>query len=409
MKSNDSKSNMTKKTTDAVEELSATLEELQASTEELRVQNEELEEARRALELERKRYQELFDLAPDGYFVTDCGGVIKESNEMAAALLGVTCERLVGKPLAVYVGSAFRPVLYQLLDTLAKQDADVVRDIELEIRPRKKNSFFSSLTIRVMRSAQGDAIGLRWLLRDISERRRHEKSLSETTQRLQRKNDELEQWASATAHDLKEPIRIMSLYSGMLQDKYRPLLTGEGELYLNFISSASIKAMSLIQDLLTYKSVTGRDKVFIPVGLVKPINQAIGDLRAALRESGAEINFGKLPTVMGDDAQLTQLFYNLFSNAIKFNKNKPQIDLTVEKNRTNWTIKVADNGIGFDPENSDRIFDMFERLDPPSFPGNGIGLALCKKIVENHGGTIWVETIPDKGSTFCFTLPVHIE
>ncbi|MDZ4833392.1 MAG: ATP-binding protein [Candidatus Melainabacteria bacterium] len=393
-------------TSDVVEELSTALEELQTSTEEMRVQNEELLSARNTVELERQKYRELFEFAPDGYLITDCNGTIRDSNEAAAVLLGVKSMRLLGKPISVYVSTSDHSELFKLLDLFSTTQTNLVRDFQLEIRPRARNIFSASITIKAIRSDSGTVTGLRWLVRDDSERRRQEKELAANARLLQAKHEELEQWASATAHDLKEPIRIMALYSGMLQDKFDNKLGEEGEIYLNFISGAATKAMSLIQDLLTFKMVTSTGNRFAPTPLNRPLNEAMVILKPALRESKGEIIFEKLPTVLVDESQCVQLFYNLLNNGIKFHGDTPPaIKVSAHREKNDWVISVADNGIGFDAENAEKIFVMFERLEQNAFPGNGIGLALCKKIVENHGGEIWAAANKKGGSVFSIRLP----
>jgi light-regulated signal transduction histidine kinase (bacteriophytochrome) len=202
----------------------------------------------------------------------------------------------------------------------------------------------------------------------------------------------------------------MALYSGMLQDKFNNQLGEEGEIYLKFISGAATKAMSLIQDLLTYKMVSTRGRKFALVSLTRPFNEALVSLRPALREAKGEIVCDKLPTIFGDESQLVQLFYNLLNNGIKFHgAAAPSIRVSSYKDKKDWIISIADNGIGFDTENSEKIFVMFERLEQSSFPGNGIGLALCKKIMENHSGSIWAESNKKGGSVFFIRFPANVE
>lgn len=397
---------------DIVEQLSTALEELKTTSEELRLQNEALVSARVAVELERQKYRELFEFAPDGYLITNCGGTIKHSNQAASLMLGVKSTRLVGKPLSVYVSPSDHKEFFRLIERFARSSVnlDDVQYLGLTIRPRALEPFFAALTVKAIWNETGQMTGLRWSIRDDSVRRAQEVKLMASSKKLEFQHAELEQWASATAHDLKEPVRIMALYSGMLREKFEDQLGEEGEIYLNFISGAATKALSLIQDLLTYKMISARGKILAPVSLAKPFTIALEDLQPALHEvNGQIVCKSPLPTILGDENQLVQLFQNLLSNGIKFRSDSPPlIKILCSMEKDDWLISISDNGIGFDAEDADKIFVMFERLEQNSFPGNGIGLAVCKRIVENHGGEIWARPNVMGGSTFYLKFPAAL-
>ncbi len=397
---------------DIVEQLSTALEDLKTTSEELRLQNEALISARVTLELERQKYRELFEFAPDGYLITNCGGTIKHSNQAASLMLGVASTRLIGKPLTVYISPSDHSDFFRLIEHFARSsiNLDKVQYLGLTIRPRALEPFFAAISVKAIWNETGQITELRWSIRDDSVRRAQEVKLVANSKKLEFQNAELEQWASATAHDLKEPVRIMALYSGMLKEKFEGQLGEDGEIYLDFISGAATKALSLIQDLLTYKMISARGKPLEPVSLSKPFGVALEDLKPALHEvTGEIICKSTLPTILGDENQLVQLFHNLLSNGIKFRSGAPPvIKISCSREKDDWVIAIADNGIGFDAEDADKIFVMFERLEQNTFPGNGIGLAVCKRIVENHGGEIWAKPNVKGGSTFYLKFPAAL-
>lgn len=401
-----------------LDQFASLLEELQVATEELQVQNEILEASQRQAEFERLRYQDFFEYSPDAYLVTDYTGKIVEANEAASELLGVTAANLRVKPLTVFIEKSDRPNFFRVLKCLSESKATNRIEFEMKLQPRDMEPVIVAASIRSVAPYDGteNAAGrsrkfeaLRWTLRDITRRAQQERELAEYARVLSEKNAELEQWAAVTAHDLKEPVRVMALYSELLREKYHKVLAGDGETYLNFISVASRKGLSLIQDLLTFHSLGTRSSCFKKIKLNAPLNDAIENLQPALTECGGTIVSGKLPTVSADSAQMSQLFTNLLSNAVKFRSSARKLVITVEAVREaeHWIVMVKDNGIGFDMEYAGRIFTLFERLNSADdYQGNGIGLALCKKIVENHGGEITALSHPNEGSTFRITLPL---
>ncbi|MBX3073931.1 PAS domain S-box protein [Candidatus Obscuribacterales bacterium] len=388
------------------------VDQLQVATEEMQVKNEILEASQKQAEFERQRYYDLFEYSPDAYLLTDFSGKIMEANEAASELLGITASNLRMKPLTVFVEKSERPNFIRVLKGVA--ESETASHFELRLQSREMNPVVVAASIRsVMQfsdAGKGTKVSsLCWTLRDITKRTQQERDLAEYATVLSEKNAELEQWAAVTAHDLKEPVRVMALYSDLLREKYQDVLTGDGETYLNFISTASRKGLSLIQDLLTFHSLGARRSCFKKMKLNAALNDAIETFQPALTECGGTIVFGKLPTITADGAQMSQLFTNLLSNAVKFRCSERRLVINVEAVREaeHWIVMVQDNGIGFDMEYAGRIFTLFERLNAvDKFQGNGIGLALCKKIVENHGGEISAVSQPDKGSTFRIKLPL---
>ena len=224
---------------------------------------------------------------------------------------------------------------------------------------------------------------------------------------LQRSNTELEQLAYVASHDMQEPLRMVASYLQLVAQRYQGKLDAEADEFIGFAVDGAKRMQALINDLLAYSRVGTKARPFAPADCAAIVDTAITDLRMAITESRAQVSRGPLPVVMADAMQLAQLFQNLLGNAIKFHgAEPPQVRIEAERTDTSWCFAVRDNGIGIAPEYFDRIFVLFQRLHGRrDYPGTGIGLALCKKIVERHGGRIWVESAPASGSVFRFTLP----
>jgi light-regulated signal transduction histidine kinase (bacteriophytochrome) len=242
-------------------------------------------------------------------------------------------------------------------------------------------------------------------------RRSHEeleRKVEERTTELVRSNNELEQFAYIASHDLQEPLRMVTSYVQLISKRYKDKLDNDANEFIDYIVNGTKHMQTLLHDLLEYSRVGTKGKPFELTDMKASLNIAISNLNKHIEESRAEISCGNLPGVYADETQIVQVFQNLIDNAIKFCGGKPpHIHISSEWKKTEWVISVSDNCMGIDPKHFDRIFIMFKRLHPgDKYPGTGIGLAVCKKIVERHGGRIWVESGPGKGSTFYFTIPV---
>jgi light-regulated signal transduction histidine kinase (bacteriophytochrome) len=249
------------------------------------------------------------------------------------------------------------------------------------------------------------------LAAEVEERRRAEAALTLRSQELARSNAELEQFAYVASHDLQEPLRMVASYMQLLEARYKEKLDSDAREFIGFAVDGAKRMRVLIDDLLAYSRVATRGQPFQPTDCQKVLKTVLGNLGMAIQESSAHITHDPLPTVMGDSTQLAQLFQNLISNAIKFRRDAvPEVHLHAEPRGSLWCISVKDNGIGIEPNHFARIFQLFQRLHSRgTYPGTGIGLAICKKIVERHGGSIWVESQPGQGTTFFFTIPMKGE
>ncbi|MFV9689939.1 MAG: ATP-binding protein [Desulfobacteria bacterium] len=224
---------------------------------------------------------------------------------------------------------------------------------------------------------------------------------------LERSNIDLAQFAYVASHDLQEPLRMISSYLQLLARRYKGKLDADADDFIGYAVDGATRMQTLINDLLTYSRAGARSKPFEATNCVLVLEQALVNLKEQIRKTGVVVTHDPLPTVMANGSQLAHLFRNLIENAIKFHGDEPpRVHISAKRKGDGWEVSVADNGIGIEPQYFDRIFKVFQRLHRKNeYPGTGIGLALCKKIVERHGGRIWIESKPGEGTTFFFTIP----
>jgi light-regulated signal transduction histidine kinase (bacteriophytochrome) len=238
------------------------------------------------------------------------------------------------------------------------------------------------------------------ILRDVTERVRAQQALERTIL-------DLRQFAYAASHDLRTPLRSISGFAQLLQKKHTGLVDEEASHWIARIVSGANRMERLIEDLLSYARLESQDRNLVSVDCAAVVDDALQLLESEIRETRAEVTSGPLPTITGDQGQLVQLFQNLIGNAIKYHGARPpRVHVSAQRRDGAWVFSVSDNGIGIEPGQHQRIFEIFRRLHTQrEYPGTGIGLAVCRRVVERHGGTIWVESEPGQGSTFRFTIP----
>lgn len=258
----------------------------------------------------------------------------------------------------------------------------------------------NSIQYQERRAALGNLV-------DISERKQMEQKLKQTLAELESSNRELEQFAYVASHDLQEPLRMVGSYVQLIAQRYRGKLDPDADDFIAYAVDGANRMQRMIQDLLAYSRVSTHGKSFQPTDCESVFRQVLDVLKLAIEESGAVVTHDPLPAVFADESQMVQLFQNLVGNAIKFRgEASPTIHVSATERGNEWVFSVRDNGIGIDPKYNERIFVVFQRLHRrEEYPGTGIGLAICKKVVERHGGRIWVESEVGKGTTFCFTIP----
>jgi light-regulated signal transduction histidine kinase (bacteriophytochrome) len=270
-------------------------------------------------------------------------------------------------------------------------------------RRKDGTEFFANGFMNVIYDDAGVVIGFVKILSDETARKQLQDSLSES-------NAALEQFAYVASHDLQEPLRTMSSFAQLLTKKYDGKLDSEADRYLAFIMGASQRMSDLVRDLLEYARAATEEERPSSVALDEDLEAALTHLTQAVEESGASVTHDPMPTIQVDRGQMVRLFQNLIGNALKYRKpnQPPKIHVSAEQTGREWVITIEDNGIGFDPEYASTIFMPFKRLHQVAeYPGSGVGLAICKRIVEAHGGRIWAESKPGEGASFRFTLPVE--
>ncbi len=362
----------------------------------------------RALKENEAKLRTITETMRDGLVMIDDEGRVALMNPAAEQLLGYKSDELLGKVFHEIVApERYRPLYRKKFPGFARTGtgAAVGKTIELEALRKDGTEVPVELSLSAL-NWQGRWYGV-GVMRDITERRAAEKALAEKAEELRRSNQELERFAYVASHDLQEPLRMVGSYVGLLARRYKGKLDKDADEFINYAVDGVTRMQRLINDLLTYSRVGTRGREPVPTASGEVLKRALLNLKVAIEEKNARITWDEpLPVVMADDRQLEQLFQNLIGNAIKFNcQPVPEVKIGAEKRNGVWVFRVEDNGIGIDPKFSEKVFEIFQRLHTrEEYPGTGIGLAVCKKIVERHGGKIWFESEPGKGTTFYFTL-----
>jgi light-regulated signal transduction histidine kinase (bacteriophytochrome) len=264
---------------------------------------------------------------------------------------------------------------------------------------------------------EGERYGRLWLHFDITKRKKMEEelirsqdNLRELVDKLEVSNRELEQFAYVASHDLQEPLRMVASFTQLLEKRYKGKLDEDADEYIGFIVEGAHRMKDLIDDLLVFSRFNTQANEFELFDMDTALNSVLSYLQPYMNENHAQITYDPLPSIMGDSSQIQQVLQNLLTNAIKFHGDEPpKIHISAEESGDEWTFVVSDNGIGIDSGHQEQIFEVFKRLHTrEEYEGTGIGLSICKKIVERHGGRIWVESKPGKGSTFYFTIPLAL-
>jgi len=402
------------------------LHELQVHQIELEMQNEELRRAQQQLEASRARYFDLYDLAPVGYLTLSEHSLILEVNLTTATMFGMPKSSLSKASLTRYILPDDQDIFYRHRKRLFETGEPQV--FEIRILRLDGAQFWARVEAHVAQDGESGTPVCRVALSDITERKRAEDALHESNQRykslnaelevrvrertaeLERKNVELQDFAFIASHDMHEPLRKIQTFGSLLEAKLGDRL-GEGERdYLVRMTGAADRMREVLDALLRYSRVEAKGEEFRLVNLDDVVKGAVNDLEIQIKEVGARVEIDPLPRVSGDTSQLRQLFQNLVSNALKYQRPgiKSVIRIYGEEKDGTGRVFVEDHGIGFDEKYLHKIFQPFQRLHGRTeYPGTGIGLAICKKIVERHWGTITATSTPGKGSTFIITLPVE--
>ena len=373
------------------------LHELRVHQIELEMQNEELRRMQEELEGSRARYFDLYDLAPVGYFTLSEQGLILEANLTGAKLLGVARGALVKQPLSRFVLREDQDIYYlhrkALLETGAPQ--------AWELRMLKDDAAPFWVRVEATTAVGPDGVSVcRAVVSDITETKRAE-------QLIQTHSAELQEFAYGFTHDLQEPLRMVVNFSQLMAQEYEGKLGEEADKYLGYSVEGAFRIEALLKGLLNYLEITEDSGGLLPIDCNHVLSETLLSLQTAIQHSGATVTSDPLPTVVAKEAMLMQIFQNLIGNSIKYRgEAAPTIHVSAERTSEGWLFSVRDNGIGIDPADAKLVFGMFKRLHGKEIPGTGIGLALCRKVVERHGGRIWVESEAGRGATFKFTIPM---
>jgi PAS domain S-box-containing protein len=335
-------------------------------------------------------------------------GTVLTWNEGARILYGWSADEMIGRVLSAIVPEHAVADYWERTASVAAGKG--AQEYEAERRRKDGSLVQVSVSKAPIHDPHGKVVAISTISCDITERVRAERELRARTEELARSNAELEQFAYVASHDLQEPLRMVASYLQLIEQRYRGRLDSDADDFINYAVDGARRMKQLINDLLSF-SRAGRGLERRPIELGRALERAMAMLALAIEESRAVVNADRLPRVMGEEASMAEVFQNLISNAIKFRSAEPlRIRIGARREDGCWAISVADNGIGIDPAYDERIFAMFQRLHGrEKFTGTGIGLAICKRIVERIGGRIWVESRPGCGATFRFTLPAAEE
>ncbi len=390
------------------------LTERKLAEDELRRSTEALEKRTKELEVSEDRYHKMIDEVQDyAIIMLDKEGKIQNWNKGAEKIKGYKASEIIGKSFTIFYPKEdeVRGLPFKLL-----REAALVGRAEHEgWRVRKdRTKFWGSIVITALHNNANELMGFSKVTRDLTERKLAEEKLRDYTERLERNNEELEQFAYVASHDLKEPLRKIITFGNMLETAAKDSMDERSKDYVVRMQNSASRMMNLIEDLLSFSRVNRPTEGFELVDLNAVVTRVLSDLEVTINTKHAKIQVGALPKVEGRKSQLGQLFQNLISNAVKFNdKPEPLVSITSE-NQTDpvtavktTTINITDNGIGFENVYSNRIFEIFQRLHGKAeYPGTGIGLSICKKIVESHGGTIRATSELGEGAKFTIILPL---
>jgi len=362
----------------------------------------ELKKAQEKLKLANLYNRSLIEASVDPLLTIDPHGKITDVNSSTEIITGFSRHELIDTDFSDYfteppkARAGYQKVFQN----------GILRNYELEIK--HKDGYITPVRYNasIYKDDSDNVIGVFASARDITELKEAEDNLKLKIEELTRSNEELEQFAYVSSHDLQEPLRMIASYLQLLERKYKGKLDSKADKYINFSVDGATRMQNLIDDLLAFSRVTTHAQEFKSTDLESIYKEVILNLEVSIKENNALISHDPLPVVMADKTQISQVIQNLISNAIKFrSKNQPKINISVTKEDNQWLFAIQDNGIGIDPKHSDRIFEVFKRLHKKrDYPGTGIGLAICKKIIERHGGRIWVESELGRGSIFYFTI-----
>ncbi|MGF7119372.1 PAS domain-containing sensor histidine kinase [Methanobacterium oryzae] len=366
----------------------------------------ELEEAYNALSESEEIYRKLLRESFDAWAIHS-EGILLSINDSAAKIVGGNPKDLIGKPILDFVHPDYREDVKKRTTRLYEKGGS---EPLYEEKFLKLDGKVVDVEVMITALTYKGKPAIQIVFRDITERKNAEKLLKESITELERSNKELQSFAYITSHDLQEPLRTMGSYAGLLKRRYEGQLDEDADDFLEFMVSGATRMKDMVQGLLDYSRV-GTQCKFTEFNSEKALKCALTNLQSPIKEYHAEITYNLLPNIVANESQITRIFQNLISNAIKFRREgiTPEIHISCRKEDNEYVFSVSDNGIGLEEQYSDRIFEVFKRLHAiGEYQGAGIGLAIAKRIIDCHNGRIWVKSKLGKGSTFYFTIPLNL-
>jgi PAS domain S-box-containing protein len=365
----------------------------------------DISEQKRLSELQ-ERMAAIVESSDDAIISKDLNGIIRSWNSGAERIFGYTADEIIGQHISTIAAPDRIDEIPTILARISRGER--VDHFETKRKTKDGKILTVSLTISPIRDAVGTVIGASKVARDVTDRVRQNQALREANAALSRANADLQQFADSASHDLQEPLRMVAAYSDLLQKRFGSQLGPTGEEYIRHTVQGAMRMETLLRDLRTYTQVSMEEhEPSEDVDAGEVLNKALANLELSIKESGAAITRTVLPRIRIYEFQLQQIFQNLIGNAIRYRGNDPpRIKIAATREGKEWVISVQDNGIGIAPEFREQIFGIFKRLhNRADYPGTGMGLAICRRIIERIGGRIWVESEPGRGSTFFFTVP----
>jgi PAS domain S-box-containing protein len=365
----------------------------------------DLSDQKSAPELQ-ERLAAIVESSDDAIISKDLNGIIRSWNRGAERIFGYQADEIIGKHISMLAAPEVIDEIPDILKRIARGER--VDHYKTKRKTKDGRILTLSLTISPIRDSSGAVMGASKVARDITERERQEETLRIVNAALTRSNADLQQFAYSASHDLQEPLRMVATYSEMLQRKFGGTLGPSGDEYIRYTIEGALRMEQLLRDLRAYtQASTMEQELTEDIDAGKILDRALQNLETAIKDSSAFITRTALPWVRMHEFQLQQLFQNLIGNSIRYRSNaSPQIHVAAQRHGKEWLFSVQDNGIGIDPQYKEQVFGIFKRLHSSAeYPGTGMGLAICQRVVERAGGRIWVESQPEQGSTFFFTIP----
>lgn len=363
-----------------------------------------------ALQESEKRYRQIIETAQEGIWMIDPAANTTFVNQAMATMLGYAVAEMAGTPLFAFMDEEGRALAHH---NLARRQQGISENHEFKFVRKDGQPVWAYLSTNPILDDAGHYQGALAMVTDITERKQAEIELAQRAADLERSNRDLEQFAYVASHDLQEPLRMVASFVQLLAQEYRGQLGENADEYIDYAVEGAKRMRQIIADLLAYSRVSTHGKPFLPVDCNTVLEEVLASLQLVIEENGGQVAYDGLPAVLGDRTQIYQVFQNLIGNAFKYCSAAPPriaVGAAPAPGGKMWRFWVSDNGIGIEPQYFERIFVIFQRLHGrKEYSGTGVGLAICKKIVERHGGRIWVESTPGEGSTFHFTLPAADE